>query len=297
MRSCFTAVISQRLLATTGSVQCLCLSRSTSNSPAGAGAHFSHTACLRRFSCKHISRHSCPLPAYKERKPWVWASKLSRWLVQVRTSHITLSRDGHSAALAAHERVRGLIDNGAAYRNQAAAAGGGLLAGAAALTLHPAPSDAALPASADAACHIGGGRGAAGAGSTLLNPARLEGNLGGPSKPGLEPTLGGESSAMASQAAAWAGTRAAAERRAGGGGGGNPYGANSATFASELARRSPAYSPSDAGRRRASRVACTLTLASVLAVVKDACQMPARLQKAMSRTCSPACRPWCLLES
>jgi hypothetical protein len=178
---------------------------------------------------------------------------------QVRTSHIDVSRAGLAAAglqnqnpnpnpsgaapLAAHERVRSLIDSGAAYRNQAAA--GGTLAAAATLSLTPALA-AAGPASADARCTVlhSGGSGA------------------GPPKPAAAPH-GCDAAGVAGQASAWAGARAGAEQRVGGaaGGGpgvahggigvGNPYGPSAGWMAGELARRSFAYSPSDAGRRRA----------------------------------------------
>jgi hypothetical protein len=174
---------------------------------------------------------------------------------QVRTSHIDVSRAGLAAAGlqnqnpnpnpggAAHERVRSLIDSGAAYRNQAAA--GGALAPAATLTSTPALA-AAGPAKADARC-------------TVVHNGS---NGTGAPKPAAAPH-GSDAAGVAGQASAWAGARAGAEQRAsgaawgvpgvahGGIGVGNPYGPSAGWMAGELARRSFAYSPSDAGRRRA----------------------------------------------
>lgn len=191
----------------------------------------------------------------------------------MRTSHFALTRGGFPAPAAAqdplpaHERVRGLIDTGAAYRHQAAAAaaGGTQATHPASVALTPCPPPAGPLA--DAVCRIGAGDGNERCLALVLDPEGIDGfcgrdaNPGGPGKP---PAGDPEARGIASQAAAWAGVqglgvRVAAERRAGGvpngggggsgGGGGNPYGPNGAWMASEIARRSPAYSPSDAGRR------------------------------------------------
>ena len=202
-------------------------------------------------------------------------SRQPNCVAQVRTSHFALTRGGFQAPNAArapvtaHERVRGLIDTGAAYRHQAAAAAAGFPQ-----TLNPASvalTPCLPPAGplADAVCRVGAQGGRAHALALAVDPDGKDGvcgedpGPGGPSKPAAGDP---EAQGMASQAAAWAGVqglgcRAAAERRADGvpGGGfsgsgsgeGNPYGPNGAWMASEIARRSPAYSPSDAGRRRA----------------------------------------------